>query len=184
MGLVPAAVKRRDTIATCTPPARSLSFEWTGTDLSPALDIRFGIVSEARAAVRSVALGLWRLSTDAADDIVQIFSELLANALQHGEPPIGVSLDQGFTGAITISVADMGDALPELCTDVPEHAERLRGLVVVDALAQAWDVQLRAKGGKTVSAVVVPAPPRRVHRSARRKPAAATLPLTPRSARA
>lgn len=184
MGLVPATVKRRDRVATSTSPARSLAFDWTATDLSLELDVRFGVVSEARSAVRSVALGLWRLSTDAADDIVQIFSELLANALQHGEPPIGVSIDQGFTGAITIAITDTGDALPELCTDVPEHAERLRGLVVVDALAQAWDVQLGAEGGKTVSAVVVPAPPRRVRSSTRHEPVTALLSSTPRSARA
>lgn len=180
MGLVPAAVKPRGVFAVCPAPTRLLAFEWTAAELAPELDVRLAVVGEARGAVRTVGVELWRLSLETAYTVAQIFSELLANAIQHGEPPISISVDQGFTGAVTIAVSDMGDALPELCHDVPEDAERQRGLVVVDALAQAWDVHLRANGGKIVTAVVVPPDlaPTRTHR----KRAVQTVPSPSRSA--
>ncbi len=179
MGLVPAAVRRRGSAAACAESARSLAFEWSAANLAADSCGGLAVLAEARGAVRAVAAGLWRLSTDTTQDVIQVFSELLANAMLHGEPPIGVSIDQGFTGAVTISVADAGDGLPEICHDVPEHAERLRGLVVVDALAQAWDVHLRATGGKIVTAVVVPTLPRRTRT---RRTTAATATPAPRSA--
>ena len=182
MGLVPAKVKRRESAAPCAEPVRVLAFEWAAADLAADSSGGVAVLAEARSAVRAVALGLWRLSTDTTLDVIQVLSELLANAMLHGESPISVSIDQGFTGAVTISVADASDALPEICRDVPEQAERLRGLLIVDALAQAWDVQLRATGGKTVSAVVVPALPRRVRTNARRKVTTSTTTPAPRSA--
>jgi len=175
MGLVPATIKRREPAAPCAEPVRVLAFEWATADLAADSNGGLDILAEARSAVRVVARGLWRLSPDTTNDVIQVFSELLANAMQHGEPPISVRVDQGFTGAVTISIADAGDALPEICRDVPEYAERLRGLVVVDALAQAWDVHLRATGGKIVTAVVVPPLPRR-------KATTAAAPPAPRSA--
>ena len=161
MGLVPAAVKRREPGVPCAEPARALAFEWAAADLAADSTDGLAVLAGARSAVRAVALGLWRLSTDTTQDVIQVFSELLANAMLHGEPPISVRVDQGFTGAVSISIADAGDGLPEICRDVPDHAERLRGLIVVDALAQAWDVHLQAGGGKIVTAVVVPPLPRR-----------------------
>lgn len=177
MGLVPAAVRRRESAAACAESARSLAFEWSAAILAADACGGLAILAEARGAVRAVAAGLWRLSTDTTQDVIQVFSELLANAMQHGEPPISVSIDQGFTGAVTIAVADAGDGLPEICRDVPEHAERLRGLVVVDALAQAWDVHLLTAGGKIVTAVVVPVLPRRT-RTHRKTTVAAASPVS------
>jgi anti-sigma regulatory factor (Ser/Thr protein kinase) len=182
MGLVPATIKRREPAAPCAEPARVLAFEWATADLAADSDGGLGTLAEARSAVRVVARSLWRLSPDTTNDVIQVFSELLANAMLHGEAPISVRVDQGFTGAVTIAIADAGDGLPEICRNVPEHAERLRGLLVVDGLAQAWDVHLRATGGKIVTAVVVPPLPRRTRNGTRRNATTAAASPAPRSA--
>src|SRR5260221_594452 len=155
MGRVPSTSRSAESMQD-TDTSFMLISEWTAGDLPPTLGDRLALVAPARTAIRTVVAGLWQVPQSSAHDIIQIFSELLANALQHGKPPIRVALDRGSTGAVTIAVSDKGAALPEFLRDVPEDAERLRGLVIVDALAQAWDEHLHPEGAKTDSALVVP----------------------------
>src|SRR5258708_29009912 len=86
----------------------------TAGDLPPTLGDRLALVAPARTAIRTVVAGLWQVPQSSAHDIIQIFSELLANALQHGKPPLRVALDRGSTRAVTIAVSDKGAALPDV----------------------------------------------------------------------
>jgi anti-sigma regulatory factor (Ser/Thr protein kinase) len=114
---------------------------------------KVGSVCSAAHAV----LTEWGLAASCVPRIGRILFELLANAIQHGAPPIHVILDQGFTGAVSIAVGDAGAGTPHLVHTETAHApEQLRGLAAVDALAQGWDVQQLLNGGKTVTAVFVP----------------------------
>lgn len=158
MDATPDSIKPTDQF-TCADAPRVLSFEWTAENLPLEQRDRLGLISPTRRAIYTVVTHLWQMPSGVADDVALVCSELLANALLHGALPIRVALDRGFTGAVTIAVSDAGQSLPEIARDVADDAERLRGLVVVDALAQAWDVQVHAHGGKTVSAVLVGPPP-------------------------
>ncbi len=158
MDATPSSIKPAGQL-TCADAPRALSFEWTTDNLPLEQRDRLALMSPTRKAIHTVVQDLWQVSPDIADDIVVVFSELLANALLHGNLPIHVALDRGFTGAVTIAVSDTSRALPKIAQDVTDDAERLRGLIVVDALAQAWDVQVHPHGGKTVTAVLVATPP-------------------------
>ena len=154
---------------TCADAPRLLSFEWTAENLPLEQHDRLALISSTRRAIYNVITHLWHVPPGVADDVMVVCSELLANALLHGALPIRVALDRGFTGAVTIAVSDAGRSLPEIARDIADDAEGLRGLVVVDALAQAWDVQVHPHGGgKTVTAVLV-APPPLPKRRTRRK---------------
>ncbi|GLX51576.1 ATP-binding protein [Streptomyces hygroscopicus subsp. hygroscopicus] len=81
----------------------------------------------------------WGIPSESATHIV---AELAANAATHGRlPGRSFRLTLYVVGhTLRIEVADTrGDRLPEL--QVPDaHAESGRGLLIVDALADRWDV--------------------------------------------
>ena len=86
----------------------------------------------ARAHVTQTLAGHPRV-----DDAVQIASELAANAVDHGRPPITLTLDVVGSGIrITTSNAS-ADTVP-----TPRHASlddfRGRGLAIVELLAREW----------------------------------------------
>ncbi|MCW2864357.1 MAG: methyltransferase type 11 [Actinoallomurus sp.] len=90
---------------------------------------------------------------DLLDDATLIASELVSNAAKLG---------QNFALALTtkgrilrIAVSDHSDAKPIVKTRPGDDwAEDGRGLLVVDALADAWGFDVRAAGGKVVWAEV------------------------------
>ncbi len=95
------------------------------------------VVAEARETVRGV-LAKWGM-TALVDDAVLGVSELLSNAVIYGEPPIRLSIgDEGDT--LLVRVADRGPLLPERI-DAGDEAERGRGLVIVEAIADEWGVE-------------------------------------------
>ena len=94
------------------------------------------IVAVARDRVRTALVG-WGLA-ELADDAVLGMSELVSNALVHGEPPIRLSLHLQ-DHALCVRVADHGAAVP--CRlNVGDDAERGRGLAIVEAIADLWGV--------------------------------------------
>ncbi|QIJ62392.1 ATP-binding protein [Streptomyces sp. JB150] len=97
--------------------------------------------------------------TDASDAVAAIVAELAANAVTHGRVP-GRDFELRLAlvpGSVRIEVADTRTPQrPPGPGDVrPPHplAEAGRGLVLVDALADRWEVLERAPG-KTVRAEV------------------------------
>jgi anti-sigma regulatory factor (Ser/Thr protein kinase) len=80
-----------------------------------------------------------------------LVSELVTNAVRFsGDPGEIVSLSlRYFPGGLLIEVRDSSDNPPVL-SDVSEHAENGRGLMLVDALATEWSYFFLADGGKVV----------------------------------
>ncbi|MEU1401933.1 ATP-binding protein [Streptomyces sp. NPDC005728] len=98
--------------------------------------------------------------TDTADAVAVIVAELAANAVTHGRVPgrdfeLRLAL---LVGSVRIEVADTrAERWPPGPRDVREPAPLAdvgRGLVLVDALADRWEVVDREPPGKTVRAEV------------------------------
>src|SRR5262245_13395855 len=98
-------------------------------DLSAAASIRQHIAAEFGC------LGA------ANDDAQLVLSELFANAVLHGRPPITVRATP-FPGGVRLQVADATDAFGD------QTAES-RGLHLIDRLARGWGVEY-GRGCKTV----------------------------------
>jgi Anti-sigma regulatory factor (Ser/Thr protein kinase) len=93
-------------------------------------------VSDTRRDVRKT-LADWGME-DAADDIGLIISELLGNAVVHGEPEISLTLavrDECVCG----KVVDHGPGMPQPRTPT-DNAEGGRGLAIVEAYTRRWGV--------------------------------------------
>ncbi|MBB4705459.1 anti-sigma regulatory factor (Ser/Thr protein kinase) [Sphaerisporangium siamense] len=100
-----------------------------------------------RALVR-VTLAEWGLR-DLTDDVTVVVTELLANALIHGEPPIHLTLRRAH-GALVGAVTDLGPGRPRLLAAAAD-LEHGRGLRIVDALTDSWGVDpLPGGAGKTI----------------------------------
>jgi anti-sigma regulatory factor (Ser/Thr protein kinase) len=108
------------------------------------------------------ALKAWGLA-GRADDVLLCVSELTTNALLHGVPPgrgFLLQLSRGEGGVLRVEVHDSGDPWPAglAGADRPQAApdeESGRGLALVAALADKWDVMDR-RPGKIVWCEFVP----------------------------
>jgi anti-sigma regulatory factor (Ser/Thr protein kinase) len=101
--------------------------------------------SEARAFLRT-ALPTW--AQDGLGEITELLaSELVTNAVMHGEAPITLSVDAH--DAIRIEVTDQSSTEPILLSpgEVLDHG---RGIFIVDRLATRWGSEPSDSGGKTV----------------------------------
>ena len=85
------------------------------------------------------------------DDALLVVSELVTNALMHGEGAI-VLRASATASAVRLSVTDSGVDLPELLPLDPKRIGGL-GLIVVDRIAAEWGVA-PFPGGKTVWAAL------------------------------
>ena len=104
--------------------------------------------AHARAWVSARTPGLPR---DATDDALLIVSELVTNAVRHGDGDILVSLDLR-PDRVRIEVRDDSPELPVIPAEHPPTDRPAgRGLLIVAATASDWGVD-RARGdrGKTV----------------------------------
>lgn len=110
-------------------------------------------VGEVRRACRSV-LRAWGLD-DTADSACLIMTELVTNAIRHGNGPIHVLL-ANHRSELDIEVYDTGTALPTIREDgFDAGSEGGRGLpLVVGALASSWTVTRVTPTGKIVAAVL------------------------------
>jgi serine phosphatase RsbU (regulator of sigma subunit)/anti-sigma regulatory factor (Ser/Thr protein kinase) len=102
-------------------------------------------VPEAR---RFAAGALDDVVGDAIDNVQLLVSELVTNALFHGQPPVLLRLIQQ-DHTVRVEVEDTGHALP---VEMASSGESMtgRGLALVSTLSSGWGVQRTATGGKVV----------------------------------
>jgi anti-sigma regulatory factor (Ser/Thr protein kinase) len=78
-----------------------------------------------------------------------LVSELVTNAVRHGEPPLFMRID-GTAQRLRVEVTDEGEAAPGRVEEADAWAEQGRGLMLVDALATEWGCAPVPGGGKVV----------------------------------
>ncbi len=103
-------------------------------------------LSDVAAARRAVAAVAAATRPDRAGAIIQVTSELAANALEHAGPPVELRA-YATRQRLVVQTTDRS-ALPAVRRSSDRDDERGRGLALVDALADAWGVRL-GLGGKT-----------------------------------
>ncbi|MFE9613313.1 SpoIIE family protein phosphatase [Streptomyces sp. NPDC006012] len=125
----------------------------TGTDgelfRNAALELLGGVEAAARArAFASGVLTSWRFPTDLHDLGVLAASELVANSLQHGTPPMRLRLRRTDRRLI-VEVTDGDDHLPRRRRAEPGD-ESGRGIAIVATIASSWGSRRTPGGGKAV----------------------------------
>lgn len=114
-----------------------------------ALDLLGGIEAAPRA--RAFAVGVltsWRFPAELRDLGVLAASELVANSLQHGTPPMRLRLRRTDRRLI-VEVTDGDDHLPRRRRAEPGD-ENGRGISIVATIASAWGSRRTPGGGKAV----------------------------------
>ncbi|MEU0677666.1 SpoIIE family protein phosphatase [Streptomyces sp. NPDC006172] len=114
-----------------------------------ALDLLGGVEAAPRArAFASGVLTSWRFPTELHDLGVLAASELVANSLQHGTPPMRLRLRRTDRRLI-IEVTDGDDHLPLRRLAEPGD-ESGRGIAIVATIASHWGSRRTPGGGKAV----------------------------------
>lgn len=142
--------------------ADSISMSTESDGVSPQLRtwrLRFAPtprnVVEARRGARCL-LRSWAVSADARDVVELVVSEPATNAIRHGRVPgrhFEVAMTYDGEKTVDVEVSDASPRRPVLSAPDPE-ATSGRGLLLVAALAETWEVRERCVG-KTVWARVV-----------------------------
>jgi anti-sigma regulatory factor (Ser/Thr protein kinase) len=114
-----------------------------------ALELLGGVEAAPRArAFASGVLTSWRFPADLHDLGVLAASELVANSLQHGTPPMRLRLRRTDRRLI-IEVTDGDDHLPRRRRAEPGD-ESGRGIAIVATIASGWGCRRTPGGGKAV----------------------------------
>jgi serine phosphatase RsbU (regulator of sigma subunit)/anti-sigma regulatory factor (Ser/Thr protein kinase) len=114
-----------------------------------ALELLGGVEAAPRArAFASGVLTSWRFPIDFHDLGVLATSELVANSLQHGTPPMRLRLRRTDRRLI-IEVTDGDDHLPRRRRAEPVD-EAGRGISIVASIASSWGSRRTPGGGKAV----------------------------------
>ncbi|MFJ1731607.1 SpoIIE family protein phosphatase [Streptomyces sp. NPDC088254] len=114
-----------------------------------ALELLGGVEAAPRArAFASGVLTSWRFATELHDLGVLAASELVANSLQHGTPPMRLRLRRTDRRLI-IEVTDGDDHLPLRRLAEPGD-ESGRGIAIVATIASHWGCRRTPGGGKAV----------------------------------
>ncbi|MFJ4629704.1 SpoIIE family protein phosphatase [Streptomyces sp. NPDC088847] len=114
-----------------------------------ALELLGGV--EAAPSARAFASGVltsWRFPTELHDLGVLAASELVANSLQHGTPPMRLRLRRTDRRLI-VEVTDGDDHLPRRRRAEPAD-ESGRGIAIVATIASNWGSRRTPGGGKAV----------------------------------
>lgn len=127
--------------------------ERTGPDAelfhNAALDLLGGTEAAPRArAFASGVLASWRFPAELRDLGVLAASELVANSLQHGTPPMRLRLRRTDRRLI-VEVTDGDEHLPHRRRAEPAD-EAGRGISIVATIASAWGSRRTPGGGKAV----------------------------------
>ncbi|MFE3994827.1 SpoIIE family protein phosphatase [Streptomyces goshikiensis] len=125
----------------------------TGSDAelfhNAALELLGGVEAAPRArAFASGVLASWRFPVELCDLGVLAASELVANSLQHGTPPMRLRLRRTDRRLI-IEVTDGDDHLPRRRRAEPAD-ESGRGISIVATIASSWGSRRTPGGGKAV----------------------------------
>ncbi|MEU0050338.1 SpoIIE family protein phosphatase [Streptomyces sp. NPDC006184] len=114
-----------------------------------ALELLGGVEAAPRArAFASGVLTSWRFPTELHDLGVLAASELVANSLQHGTPPMRLGLRRTDRRLI-VEVTDGDDHLPRRRRAEPGD-ESGRGIAIVATIATSWGSRRTPGGGKAV----------------------------------
>ncbi|MEU4209614.1 SpoIIE family protein phosphatase [Streptomyces sp. NPDC026206] len=114
-----------------------------------ALELLGGVEAAPRArAFATGVLASWRFPTDLRDLGVLATSELVANSLQHGTPPMRLRLRRTDRRLI-IEVTDGDDHLPRRRRAEPVD-EAGRGISIIATIASSWGSRRTPGGGKAV----------------------------------
>ncbi|MDX3060193.1 SpoIIE family protein phosphatase [Streptomyces sp. NE06-03E] len=114
-----------------------------------SLDLLGGIEAAPRArAFATGVLASWRFPVELCDLGVLAASELVANSLQHGTPPMRLGLRRTDRRLI-IEVTDGDDHLPRRRRAEPAD-ETGRGISIVATIASSWGSRRTPGGGKAV----------------------------------
>ncbi|MET7391272.1 SpoIIE family protein phosphatase [Streptomyces sp. NPDC005529] len=114
-----------------------------------ALELLGGVEATPRArAFASGVLTSWRFPAELHDLGVLAASELVANSLQHGTPPMRLRLRRTDRRLI-IEVTDGDDHLPRRRRAEPAD-EAGRGIAIVATIASSWGSRRTPGGGKAV----------------------------------
>jgi anti-sigma regulatory factor (Ser/Thr protein kinase) len=114
-----------------------------------ALELLGGVEAAPRArAFASGVLTSWRFPTELHDLGVLAASELVANSLQHGTPPMRLRLRRTDRRLI-VEVTDGDDHLPRRRRAEPGD-ESGRGIAIVATIASNWGSRRTPGGGKAV----------------------------------
>ncbi|CQR63238.1 ATP-binding SpoIIE family protein phosphatase [Streptomyces leeuwenhoekii] len=114
-----------------------------------ALELLGGVEAAPRArAFASGVLTSWRFPTDLHDLGVLAASELVANSLQHGTPPMRLRLRRTDRRLI-VEVTDGDDHLPRRRRAEPGD-ETGRGIAIIATIASNWGSRRTPGGGKAV----------------------------------
>ncbi|MFB7110547.1 SpoIIE family protein phosphatase [Streptomyces sp. NPDC056190] len=114
-----------------------------------ALDLLGGVEAAPRArAFASGVLASWRFPPDLHDLGVLAASELVANSLQHGTPPMRLRLRRTDRRLI-VEVTDGDDHLPRRRRADPGD-ESGRGIAIIATIATNWGSRRTPGGGKAV----------------------------------
>ncbi|MFJ3927890.1 SpoIIE family protein phosphatase [Streptomyces sp. NPDC090022] len=125
----------------------------TGTDAelfhNAALELLGGIEAAPRArAFAQGVLASWRFPVELCDLGVLAASELVANSLQHGTPPMRLRLRRTDRRLI-VEVTDGDDHLPRRRRAEPAD-ETGRGISIIATIASSWGSRRTPGGGKAV----------------------------------
>ncbi|WP_053696502.1 SpoIIE family protein phosphatase [Streptomyces sp. NRRL F-5755] len=114
-----------------------------------ALELHGGTEAAPRArAFASGVLASWRFAPELHDLGVLAASELVANSLQHGTPPMRLRLRRTDRRLI-VEVTDGDDHLPRRRRAEPVD-EAGRGISIIATIASAWGSRRTPGGGKAV----------------------------------
>lgn len=114
-----------------------------------SLELLGGVEAAPRArAFASGVLASWRFTDELRELGVLAASELVANSLQHGTPPMRLRLRRTDRRLI-IEVTDGDEHLPRRVSADPAD-EKGRGISIVATIASAWGARRTPDGGKSV----------------------------------
>jgi serine/threonine-protein kinase RsbW len=75
-------------------------------------------------------------------------SELVTNAVRH-TPSDVIQANVGLAGHVRVGVTDVSNSMPQLRSAKPGDVEG-RGLLILEALAEHWGIDVMAEGGKRI----------------------------------
>ncbi|HWB67816.1 MAG TPA: SpoIIE family protein phosphatase [Mycobacteriales bacterium] len=129
----------------CPPASAAGGIDWRPDEMFRLAETPEAVTAARRFVVeRATANGAEALSADAA----MVAAELLANARQHGLPPVVVRT-HAEPGLVRIEVQDANPHPPIRPTPSLSNMTG-RGIVLVEAVASDWGTRREPGGGKTV----------------------------------
>ena len=104
-------------------------------------------MSVARQGLKTL---LQTLPPEQLDDVILATSEVVTNAILHGQGPVRLRAWMGTT-AVRVEVSDAGQRHPQSATGIGNDEEAGRGLFIVDIVTTRWGAMPTIPGpGKTV----------------------------------